>query len=190
MYLATALQMPAMLAGGFALSSALRARTEEGAGHAETILATAISRRRWLAGQLTVTLAGTSAVLAAAGLGVGVGYALVVGDPRQVQVLLGASMLLLPAVLVLVGVAVALFGWLPRAIAAAWAALAAVVVIGIFGDVLQLPAWVRNLSPLQHVPAVPAVAARPTPLLILSLIAAPLLALGTLGFHRRDLTAA
>lgn len=189
-YLATALRMLAMLAGGFALSSTLRARAEEGAGRADALLATAVSRTRWLGAQLLVTGAATATVMGAAGLGVGVGYAAAIGDATAVLDMVGASMLLLPAVAVLVGVAVTLFGWAPRASVAAWAALTATIIIGIFGDVLRLPAWVRDISPLEHVPAAPAVGFKPFPLLALSVVAAALIALGTLGFHRRDLTTA
>ena len=54
------LVMLAMLTSGFAISSALRPRGEEDAGHAEAVLATATSRSRWLLGQVVVTVAGSA----------------------------------------------------------------------------------------------------------------------------------
>ncbi|MGD9753503.1 MAG: ABC transporter permease [Acidimicrobiia bacterium] len=189
-YLATTLRMMAMVVCGFALSSALRNRSEETAGYAESMLATATSRWWWAGSHLVVSAAGTAVVLAAAGLGEGLGYGLVIGDASQPWRLLGASMALLPAVLVLVGVATALFGWWPRGTVAVWGALAVVVVIGVFGDVLQLSDPVRNLSPLTHVPAVPARPYQALPLVVLAVVSILLAAVGLAGFRRRDLAGA
>ena len=72
-FYATSILLLALLASGFAISSALRPRGEETAGHVEMLLATSLSRRRWLGSHVAVTVLGTLAVLAAAGLGLGVG---------------------------------------------------------------------------------------------------------------------
>ena len=68
-FYATALLMLALITSGFAISSALRPRAEEEAGHAELLLSTAVSRRRWLASYVVVTVGGVLLVLAAGGLG-------------------------------------------------------------------------------------------------------------------------
>lgn len=188
-YLATALRLLALLASGYALSSALRTRAEESAGYAESMLAASVSRWWWAGSHLLVTVGGTVVVIASAGLGVGVGYAAVTGDAGQVARLTAAALATVPAVLVLVGVAVALFGWLPRAGVAAWGALAVVTVIGVFASVLRLPRWLVLASPLEHVPQVPAQAWRALPLVVLLALAAALVAIGLVGFRRRDLVA-
>ena len=64
----------------FAISSALRPRSEEENGHLEALCATGLSRRRWLLGHVAMTVGGVLAVLAAAGVGLGGSYALVTGD--------------------------------------------------------------------------------------------------------------
>ncbi|MFN0089181.1 MAG: ABC transporter permease, partial [Acidimicrobiales bacterium] len=189
-YLATSFTMLALLASGFAVSSALRNRSEEAAGFAESMLATPLSRWRWALDHLVVTVAGAALVVSAGGLGVGLGYAAAVGDAGQVGRLTASALATLPAVLTLVGVAAVLFGWAPRAAAAAWAALAAVVVVGVFGELLRLPSPLRNLSPLEQAPARPAEPWRITPLVLLSLVSLALMAFGLLGFRRRDLAVA
>ena len=65
---------------------------------------------------------------------------------------------------------------------------AAVVVVGIFAEVLRLPVWVRDLSPLEHVPALPAQGWRTLPVAVLSVLAVGLAAAAFVGFRRRDLT--
>ncbi|MCZ2849759.1 ABC transporter permease [Modestobacter sp. VKM Ac-2978] len=57
-YLGVTLQMTALLVAGHAVSATCRARTEETAGRAEPVLATGVSRSRWLGSHLTVALAG------------------------------------------------------------------------------------------------------------------------------------
>jgi ABC-2 type transport system permease protein len=189
-YLATALRMLAMLAGGFAVSSALRTRSDEAAGYAESMLAASVGRARWTASHLIVTIAGTAAVVTAAGLGAGAGYAISIGDVQQVTPMVEAALGTLPALLVLVGVAVVLFGWLPHAAGAAWGALAVVVVVGVFASVLHLPRWALRASPLESLPLMPAQPWNVVPFAVLTAIAVSLIVVGILGFTRRDLAAA
>jgi ABC-2 type transport system permease protein len=186
-FLATSVTMLALFAGGFAVSSALQLRGEEAAGRVESILAGAVSRPRWAAGHLLIACAGTVAVIAAAGLGLGVAYAVVSGDAAQAPRLLGAALVTVPGVLVLVGVATLLFGLVPRAAPATWAALTLMVLIGFFSDVLQLPGWARDLSPLEHLPSVPAEPLAAAPIVALTALAAALVAAGLWSLRRRDL---
>lgn len=186
-YLATALSMLAMMGSGFAVSSALRARSEESAGYAESMLATPMSRWSWTSSHLIVTIAGTVTVMLAAGLGVGVGYAVAIGDGSQVLRMLGAGLATVPAVLVLVGAATLLFGCAPRFAIAAWGVFSAVLVIGVFGAVLRLPQLVLDLSPFEHLAPMPARPFAPLPAVVLLALAALLSACGMVGFRRRDL---
>lgn len=186
-FLATVLVYLALLATGFALQATLRPRAEEAAHRAEPVLATATSRRRWLGGHLAVGLGGSAVVLAAGGLGTGVSYAAAVGDAGEVPRLVGAALAFVPAVWVLVGVAVALYGWVPRAAALVWAVLAVAVVVGTLGEGLGLPRAVRALSPFDHLAGVPAVGVAGPATAVLGALAVLLVAAGMVGFERRDI---
>jgi ABC-2 type transport system permease protein len=146
-FFGTALLMLGLIGSGCAIQSAQRLRGEETSLLVEPLLAAPVSRRRWVAGHLSVALAGTLAVLGAAGLGAGLAFAIVSGDVAQVPRLLGAVLVYTPAVWVLVGLTVALFGLAPRAAPAAWAAMAACLVIGMLGALLELPAWLTACLP-------------------------------------------
>lgn len=185
-YLSTSLLMMALIAAGYAVQSALRLRSEETGLRAEPVLATPISRRRWVASHLAVALAGSVAVLAAAGLGAGLTYGIVSNDLGQAPRLLGAALAYTPALWLLVGLATALFGLVPRAVTTAWAALAGCLVIGLLGEVLDLPAWANDLSPFQHTPQLPAAHLTVTPLAILAVTAAALITVGLTAFRQRD----
>jgi ABC-2 type transport system permease protein len=186
-FFTTSLLMLALIAGGFAISSTLRLRSEETGGRAEPLLATALGRTRWATSYVAVALAGSLAVMLAAGLGMGLTYGVAVGDVGgQVASLVGAAVTFVPALWVLVGVTLVLFGFAPRATAAAWAALVACFVIGLFAELFNLPAWVVDLSPFQQVPAMPSHGFELAPVVALTAVAIGLIAAGVLGFRRRD----
>ena len=186
-YFAMVMTIAALVAAGFTVGSALRVRGEEAAARAEWMLATPLSRIRWLASWLAVTVGGSAVVLAATGLGAGTSYAVVAEDPAQVPLLTLAALAYLPATLVLGAVAVALIGWAPRLAGAAWGVLAACFVIGWLGEVLSLPEWVMDLSPFTRTPQVPLDDLTAGPLLALALVVAALAAVGAAGLRRRDL---
>jgi ABC-2 type transport system permease protein len=86
---------------------------------AEPVLATSAGRLRWAASHLVFSCAGPAAALAAAGLAAGLAYGSSTGDVgRQLPRVLGGALVQLPAVWVLAGIAVALFGLLPRLVVA------------------------------------------------------------------------
>jgi ABC-2 type transport system permease protein len=150
------------------------------------VLATALSRPHWAASHLGVALVGSALLMAGAGFGMGLTYGIATSDIGQVGRLLGAAVSFVPPLWVLVGLAFAVFGWAPRAVSVAWGALVACFVIGVFGELFELPQWAVDLSPFQHVPQMPAEGFALAPLLVLTAVAAALLALGFVGFRRRD----
>lgn len=186
-FYATALLMLAVIGCGFAVSSALRPRTEEDQGRAEALLATALPRARWQLGHTAVTVLGVLLVLAAAGLGLGVGYLLVTGDGGALPRLSLPILEYVAPVLVLSAFARLLVGLVPRAATLAWLPLVLVAVVMLFGAVLRLPQWLQDLSPFEHLPLVPAQDFRWLPFLAVLLVAAGLSAAGQAAFARRDL---
>jgi ABC-2 type transport system permease protein len=134
-------------------------------------------------------MAGTVVVVGATGLGTGVADAINSNDAGRLPELLGSSLAFVPAVWVLVGAAVALFGLVPRAAPAAWGLLGASYLVGLLGPLLSLPDWVMDLSPFTHVPLLPAADLTVAPLIALTAVAAALVAVGLAGFRRRDVPA-
>lgn len=189
-FLATILLMFATVAVGFSLQSAMRLRAEETAGRAELVLASGVDRLRWPLAHLAVTTFGTVVVLGALGLGVGLGHAAQISDLEQVSRLLIASVALTPAVLLLVGIAMAIFGWWPRATIAAWAPLPLIVIVSMLGDLLGLPDWMNQLSPFTHLPEAPAEPFELVPAVVLLALAALATTVGVAGWRRRDVAAA
>lgn len=178
----------AVTATGFTVQSLLRARNEEAAGGAEPILATGVSRTRWFASHITIAAGGSTAILVLAALAGGLAHAAVSGDAGPIGSLQQAVLANVPAVLALGGFVIAIIGLIPRlAVPIGWAALVASLVIGQFGQLLELPQTLLNVSPFTHPPAVPAEALAWTPILLLLGVAAGLATLGLAAFRRRDL---
>ncbi|MEE1929876.1 ABC transporter permease [Streptomyces sp. TRM 70351] len=180
----------AVVAAVYVVLAALRPRAEESGRRAEPLLATALSRTRWAGSHLAVALAGGTLLLLLAGLGFGAAGAAATGDGSLVPALTGAALAYAPALWVTAGVAAALYGWLPQATALAWVMPVLAFVVGYLGPLLQLPQWLSRLSPFGHVPRLPAEPVDWTPLVVLTLLAAALIASGLAGFRRRDVVMA
>jgi ABC-2 type transport system permease protein len=178
-----------MAAAGFTVQVLLRARTEEVGGRLEPLLATAVSRQRWLASHVLIAAVGTAVILGVAGLAAGLAYGVAADDLRTGIAGLGAAALVqLPAALALGGFVVMVVALAPRlAVGLGWGALAAALVMGQLGAMLDLPQWALNVSPFTHVPAVPAEAFRWLPILVLLAITVALGGLAFAAFRRRDL---
>jgi ABC-2 type transport system permease protein len=188
-YLAALMLLAGLVAAAYAISVILRLRTEETGGQAEPVLATATGRIRWALSYVTVAVAGAALLLAVAGVAAGLGYGLRTGSAGpELARMIGAAMGQLPSALVLAAVAIAFFGLLPRASAAgAWTALGLVVVINLFGQVLQLSHWILDLSPFTHAPRLPGGTVSAVPLLWLCALALALSVAGLAGLRRRDI---
>lgn len=186
-FYAVAAAMLALIATGFAISSALRARGEETDGRVESLLATGLSRQRWGMAHLAVTVSGIVVVVGAAGLGLGLGYQMVTGDGSAVGRLLGATLQYAAPVLVLVALTWLAYGLSARWAGIGWPALTFCVVVLFFGELLQLPGWLVALSPFTHLALVPAESFAWDPVLWQLALAAALVTAGILALRRRDL---
>ncbi|MEX0169764.1 ABC transporter permease [Streptomyces sp. LMG1-1-1.1] len=180
-FLATMVSLFGMIAALFAVGSVLRPYGEETSGRAEPLLAGALGRLRWAAGHLLIAFGGSALILVLAGLGLALSYGHDLGP------VLGAALLQLPAVWVLAGLAVLLWGAAPRAATAAWGVAGLCLALGWVGPALGLPQAVLDLSPFGHLPKLPGQDMAWTPVLVLTALAAALVAAGLAGLRRRDL---
>ncbi|WP_062645077.1 ABC transporter permease [Streptomyces maremycinicus] len=181
-FLASMIGMLGLIAALYVVSSVLRLHGEETSGRAEPVLANAVGRLRWAAGHLTIAFGGATLIMLLAGLGFAAGHR------RDVLPILGACLVQLPAIWLVGGLAVLLYGTAPRIAPAAWGVAGAILLIGWIGPALDAPQAVLDLSPFGHLPKLPGGAMEWTPVLVLSAAAATLVTAGLAALRRRDMT--
>jgi ABC-2 type transport system permease protein len=187
-FVTIAFTMLGMVASAFAVSLALRPHQEEAGQRAETLLAGSVSRTRWLASHLVVALGGTSVAMLTSGLLAGLVYGAAAGDlGGKLPAVLGSAAVQLPAVWLLVGVTILLFGVLPRFTPVAWGVLVTFIAVYLLGSLANSPQWLLDLGPYTHVPRVGSGDFTAVPLIWLLIADAALIILGALAFRRRDL---
>lgn len=186
-FFGAAMGVVAILATALSIQTIHGLRSEELALRAEPTLATRVTRARWVAGHCLVALLGACLLMACAALAAGLAYTLQTGESSAIAELLGASLVQLPAIAVLSGVALAVLGLVPRFAAASWAFFGLAVVLDQLGPILGVNQFWLGLSPYSHVPQLPGDAFAPSPLASLTVVAATLFAAGFCGWNRRDI---
>ncbi|MEV6835845.1 ABC transporter permease [Streptomyces sp. NPDC051133] len=181
-FLASMAGLLGLVAALYIVASVLRLHGEETSGRAEPVLACAVGRLRWAASHLAIAFAGSALIMLLAALGLAVGYG------RQAGPVLGACLVQLPAVWVIGGLTVLLYGLAPRAAPAAWGVAVAVLLIGWVGPALDAPRLVLDLSPFGHLPKLPGGRMRWEPVLVLLGLSGALVTGGLAALRRRDLT--
>ena len=174
----------------FACTQVAAARHEEGEQRAETLLALPLWRLRWLGERLTVAAAGALGIALTAAVGCWAG-----AQANGIHVGLGgmleAGANTLPAGLLFLGVATALFGAVPRASTGlAYGLVALAFVWDLVAALLDAPSWLRTLSPFHHLGLVPIRAYPVHDAAVMVAIGIAALACGFAGFRRRDLASA
>ncbi len=185
-FLTTGVLIVGFLAAGFVVGAVLRMRAEEAAGRVDPLLATPTRRIRWAASHLAVAMGALAGMMALGGLAEGLGAALVLHDGSRIVAILAAGITMAAGVAVLGAIAFLLCASVPRWAVLAWVPMVFSVVASLLATALDLPAWVVDLSPFQHVPSMPAASFEPLPVILLCLVTAAVVAAGLLALPHRD----
>jgi ABC-2 type transport system permease protein len=157
---------------------------EEHEGRTEEVLATATERSTAFLAVALVAFAGVAWLLVVTGVAMAVGTG---GSRVSPWRTLEAALVQLPAVGVVTGLALLALALGGRYAVLGWALVVAFFVVGPVAELLSLPGWVAALSPYSHVPRVPAEPFAWTPELVLSAIAATLVATARWRYQERDI---
>jgi ABC-2 type transport system permease protein len=186
--IAAELSMIAVVVSCFAIAVVGHGGADEHDGRAEQVLATATSRSTLFAATLVVALVGASWLLLVSGVSVAVGVGTASADPGGAfGDIVPAALAQAPAVWLVAAIAVAAYSLRSRWAVLGWAFLVLFLTLGQLGELLQLPQAVIDLSPYVHVPKMPVDSFAAEPTLLLTGLAAVLLALSWLRFRARDI---
>lgn len=174
------------LGAGFALQTVGGLRGEETSGRLEHELAGGRSRPSWLVGHTVVVAVGTAMVVAAGVTAFAAATAVALDEPDLFGGIVAAGLWQIPAALVFVGLAVGLFGASPRGQGLAWAAFGLAVVVTFMGPTLRLTEAQMRLSPFGAVGQAPVGPVSSGGVTILLAVTLAAVAVGLVGFRRRD----
>ncbi|MEU4503057.1 ABC transporter permease [Streptomyces sp. NPDC024089] len=180
-FLAAMVSVLGMVAALYIVASVLRLHSEETAGRAEPVLAGGVGRIGWAAGHLVIAFGGATLLMAVGGLGLAVGYG------HELPAVLGASLVQLPAIWLLGGVTVLLYGAFPKAAVASWGVAGICLALGWLGPAVNMPQAVMDISPFTHLPKLPGGTGMEWgPVLALTAVAVVLVGAGAVALRRRD----
>jgi putative exporter of polyketide antibiotics len=147
--------MLGVLAACCAVQVVCRARQEEAHGTAEPVLATSVSRVRWLADYLVIALLAIILVVAAAVGGAALSIAGQGADAELMQDVLVTGGGQAVAASVFLALTALVFVVAPRlTIALGWMLVLLGMMLGLFGPLFGFPEWATNLSPVAVAPKV------------------------------------
>jgi len=187
-FLTLVLTIVSEIAAVYAIMATLQMQSEETEARLDPMLATPVSRLRWATSYVLLAAVGTAIVLAAFSLPAGLIYGLSIGNVGyELPRVLAAAMAYLPAIWVMAGIAVALYGLMPRFTFVSWGALLGIILIELLGKILQVNQSILNISPFTHVPKVLVGEVSVMPLIWLAVVAFALTVIGLIGLRRRSI---
>ena len=164
-------------------------RSEEASGHLENVLATGLSRGKWLGLHAVVVLTGGLVMLALTGLIL----ALCVNGLSDFSVDTGqyalAGLSYAPVMLAFAGLYLLLFGLVPQAASGVtWLYFGFVTFALWLGPIMQLDQSIMNLSIMEHIAAPPAEKIAVVPLVVISGLAIGFIMVGLNVLRSRNIT--
>lgn len=187
-FLSAMLSMTVLMVLAYSIQALGRLRGEESSGHLENLLATRLSRMKWLGLHGAVAVVGGAVMLAVAGATLAICVSLMSDFRIDVWEYILAGLSYLPLLLVFVGAYVLLFGLLPRVSGlVVWTYYGFVAFMAWLGPMLKFGQHVQDLSLMAHLAAAPAEAIAGRPLIYMTAVALVLFVAGGILWRRRNL---
>jgi ABC-2 type transport system permease protein len=177
------------------LVAGMKLRSEEKGGRVEHIISRSVSRVKYMGGYVVIAFVMSffMQLATAVGLYFSAENAERFMNGKNPFTLLGEGGLIsayfayLPAMWVMLSVAVALVGLFPKAAGAVWGYYGVVCFLTLIGNFPNVPEVMSAISPMTHTPQLPLDEMNLTPLIVMTAIAAVLTAAGIIGYRRRDM---
>lgn len=189
-FLSTFLMLTAIAVGGYVMQGLGKMRGEEAKGYLENLLATRVSRFKWLALHVSTVLIGGTLILVLSAVVLAVSTNLLTDVDVSVWEFALAGLSYVPVLLAFVGAFVLLFGLIPRAAGAiVWTYYGFIAFATWIGPMIGMPDWLMNFNIMTHIAAAPANDILVTPLLIITGGAIVAFVAGNMIWRNRDLVA-
>jgi len=167
--------------------TALKVKSEEKKNRLEHVLARSVSRPYILLSYTAIAFLAAPVMLFLTTLGLYAASSAVMDDPIPLMSMLKAVMVYLPALWVLIGIAVLAVGVFPKFTGLAWAYLGYSFVAIYLGQILNLPDWMASVTPFDYIPQYPMEEIRVLSLAGLTVVSLVLVMIGIVGYRKRDI---
>lgn len=170
-----------------ALMFMLKLKGEEKNNRTEHLLSRVLSRTKVMGSYLLLSMIFGFMMLFLALIGLWSAASTVMDDPISFSNMFNASMVYLPAIWIMTGVAVLLIGFFPKITSIIWLYLGYSFFVVYLGGLLQFPEWMGKLSPFGHIPQIPVEEMDFLKVFTLTGIALVLMIIGFIGYKKRDI---
>ncbi|HEY8664365.1 MAG TPA: hypothetical protein VIL68_12195 [Propionibacteriaceae bacterium] len=164
-----------------------RLRSEETDGRAEVMLATSTTRSRYALSTLVPAILLPVVLLVLTGASMPILQTMNDGSASLIGSLTKAALVLTPGVLLVLGFAMLLVGWKPRWYGLAWAVIGWSMLASWVFALFNPPDWLLKLQPWGYLPHLPSDPMRWGAFTIELIAGLAMVALGLLGYRRRDI---
>lgn len=169
------------------LMAMLKLIGEEKKNRTEHLLSRAVSRTRLMGSSLIVSFVVAYVMVSFTAIGLWSAAAATMENGIAFSILYSAAMVYLPAMWVMIGVAVLLIGFAPGLTGWIWFYLLYSFLVVYLGGLFQFPEWLSKLSQFGHIPKLPVEDMDFMKLSVLTFIAVVLAVVGFVGYNRRDI---
>src|SRR5699024_11109 len=169
------------------LMAVLKPLSEERKNRTEHLLTRAVSRTSLLGSALAIAIIVSFLIVSLTAIGLWAAAFSTMDDPIGFLTIYEAAIVYLPAIWLMIGIAVLLIGFFPRGSSLIWLYLIYAFIVTYLGDLLDFPDWLKNLTPYGYVPALPVEELELMPLFILTVIAFAISFIGMIGYRKRDI---
>ena len=160
---------------------------EEKKNRIEHLLARAVSRTRLMGSSFIVSVSTSFLMLSLAAIGLWAAGSAVMDDAIEFGTLYSAAMVYLPAMWIMIAIAILVIGVAPKLTGLTWLYLLYSFIVVYLGGLLQFPEWMANLSPFGHVPQIPVEDMDFIKVIVLAMIAIVVTILGFIAYNKRDI---
>ncbi|HMR72499.1 MAG TPA: hypothetical protein PKD68_00630 [Candidatus Saccharibacteria bacterium] len=187
-FLSAMIAIVCLMIFAYAIHGLSKLRNEEASGRLESLLATRLSRLRWMGLHASVVFVGGVVMLAVTGLMLSVLTNALSELSVDVWEYTLAGLSYTPILVVFIALYLLLFGLLPRAVGGVtWLYFSFVAFTFWLGPIIELSQPIMNFSVMEHIATPPVEAIKATPLLVLSAFSSIAIVVGAIAWRHRNL---
>ncbi|MGB8233783.1 MAG: hypothetical protein WCE60_07315, partial [Methanobacterium sp.] len=186
-YFAISLGLFAIVFSVYAILATMNLRTEESERYSDMLLTNSVSRNSWIFNNLIFGFIAPAFIMIIFSLAMALAYGYSANISYDPTKLLIATLAYLPAIWILTGLTVLLFGLKPRLTSLSWAVLGLFLIVSLLGEFSNINQNILNLSPFTQVPNILIGNSITTNLVWVFIIGIALTIIGLYSYNHRDI---